>query len=342
MWSTSFSIQSFLLVSPPFENRAVVSAMIILPIVLILLVAGGIALLLWRYPSLRPDRLFKSGRLHLPPLLPFNPAEWLKDRQLRQTLQATGFMYDPTQDIFYSDTGAWQRNYGYCRMYDEASAPLGMVIDCEPVCFKYGNKNWLIEFWKGQYDLTCGAEIGVFTNDGSDPNDSSFYHGAFFQSASAADELDLAFTLYRKGKKLFTRQSHHWWLTGFVLGLFSEPDQLTMDISVTLKDRAMYIAFVRALRAVGYTRNDYTVQGTTVSFTFARPHSPQPLTRTPALEWVIQRKNELLCDMYDDVTEGYDSMPAKLKALKRQSPDLYSKAVNIRRSKQLAGIYRKY
>ena len=37
-----------------------------------------------------------------------------------------------------------------------------MIIDCEPICFMYGGKNWMIELWKGQYGLETGGEIGVY------------------------------------------------------------------------------------------------------------------------------------------------------------------------------------
>ena len=40
---------------------------------------------------------------------------------------------------------------------------MGMIIDCEPVRFYYGGKKWLIELWKGQYGMTTGCEIGVYT-----------------------------------------------------------------------------------------------------------------------------------------------------------------------------------
>lgn len=50
-----------------------------------------------------------------------------------KAIEAAGYSYDPKQDIFYSNMDAWQRNMGYCRLYDEAAAPMGMIIDCEPI-----------------------------------------------------------------------------------------------------------------------------------------------------------------------------------------------------------------
>ena len=45
---------------------------------------------------------------------------------------------------------------------------------------------------------------------------------------------------------LFKRNDKHWWLTGFILGEFSEPCELTWG-STTLKDKLMLDAFVDAL-----------------------------------------------------------------------------------------------
>ena len=38
--------------------------------------------------------------------------------RLNKDLAPFGFKYDPYQDIFYSLMYAWQRDYGYCRLYD--------------------------------------------------------------------------------------------------------------------------------------------------------------------------------------------------------------------------------
>ena len=37
-----------------------------------------------------------------------------------------------------------------------------MIIDAYPVYFDYQDKTWMIEFWRGQYGINTGAEIGVY------------------------------------------------------------------------------------------------------------------------------------------------------------------------------------
>ena len=97
--------------------------------------------------------------------------------ELYEIIESAGYSYDPVQEIFYSNMYSWQRDMGYCRLYDEASAPLNMIIDCEPIYFEYGNKRWMIEFWKGQYGMTAGGEIGVYTTEGPDLSIPGIFNG---------------------------------------------------------------------------------------------------------------------------------------------------------------------
>jgi len=161
------------------------------------------------------------------------------DEVLYKVMADAGYSYDPIQDIFYSNMDPWQRKMGYCRLYDEASAPLNMIIDCEPIYFEYGGKRWLIEFWKGQYGMTTGGEIGVYTTEGPDLDIPGLFNGTFYNCASNADRLYMSFTLVKDEEVLFKRKGKHWWLTGFKLGEFSEPSELTMYLTIALKDRFM-------------------------------------------------------------------------------------------------------
>jgi hypothetical protein len=261
---------------------------------------------------------------------------------LEEAIEIAGYSYDPKQDIFYSNMDAWQKDMGYCRLYDEASVPLGMIIDCEPIEFEYDGKKWLIEFWKGQYDLTTGGEIGIYTTKSSDINIPGIYNGPFYRSAGDEDILPMSFSLKKNGKTILTRQEKHWWLTGFKLGQFSEPSELIMDLSLTLKDKDMCNAFVKELNNVGYSKYEIKVNGNEVKLRFDKPRTVQPITRTPEADLVIQMKNKLLCDKYDEITAGYDNFPDKIKAIKEQSPKLYENLINIDKTKQLFGKYEKF
>ena len=62
-----------------------------------------------------------------------------------------GFEYVREEDIFANTMNGWQRAFGYCRLYDRSAYYFNMVFDSEPIYFDYGERTWLIEFWKGQY-----------------------------------------------------------------------------------------------------------------------------------------------------------------------------------------------
>ena len=261
------------------------------------------------------------------------------DPTFDKAIDICGYAYDPNQDIFYSKMDAWQRDFGYCRLYDETASPMGMVIDCEPIYFVYSGKRWLIEMWKGQYDLTTGGEVGVYTTEGPDLNIENVFNGTFYNCASSADMLNMSYSLKKNDEILFTRKDKHWWLTGFKLGEFAQPSELSMDIDITLKDQEMCTIFVKALEEIGYTEDEMVTNSNTVSIKFVHPHTAQPVTRTPETDSIIQSKNELLCDKYQEITKPYTNFPDKIKAIEEQSPDIYDKMVSIGKPKQLYERY---
>jgi hypothetical protein len=103
----------------------------------------------------------------------------------------------------------------------------------------------------------------------------------FFDCAGDDELLVMSSTLYRNGQLLFFRgPEKHWWLTGFKWGVYSRPDELTMDVSITCLDATMRTALVNALQGMGYSVRTFS---RTVSFRFATPTSRQPRSDTPPL-----------------------------------------------------------
>lgn len=258
-----------------------------------------------------------------------------EEDDLYKTIAAAGYSYDSKQDIFYSNMDAWQRNMGYCRLYDEAAAPLGMVIDCEPIYFEYDNKRWLIELWKGQYDLTTGCEIGVYNTEEPDLNIPGVFKGPFFQCAKDEDQLHMNYYVMKNDETLFIRDDKHWWLTGFKLGEFSEPSELIMYLRIALKDEAMRDAFVAGLLKAGYLDDEVIISENTISLKFDKTHTQQPVTRIEETDRIIQMKNQILCKQYQEITGPYDTFPEKVKAIQEQSAELYESVLNVGKNKQL-------
>jgi len=262
------------------------------------------------------------------------------EKEFEELLNDAGYGYDPSQDIFYSKMDAWQRKLGYCRLYDEAAAPAGMIIDSEPVRFEYGGKRWLIEFWKGQYCLNTGCEVGVYYTDEPDLEIPNLFSGTFYQCVDNANRLEMAYKLYKNGRELFHREAKHWWLTGFKLGEFSEPRELTMMIRITFKDAGMCRSFVRAMKKIGYQEDEIDTNGITVAFLFDKTHTPQPLTRSEETDWIIQRSNELLCDRYREITGEYETWSERLSAIQQDGP-LYQAVINFGKTRNILKAFHK-
>lgn len=253
-----------------------------------------------------------------------NPEDTIGNEELDNLIERAGYAYDAQQDIFYSTLNPWQRKWGYCQLYDELAAPLGMIMDSEPIFFEYNNKKWMIGIWKGQYDMVSGGEIGVYKGI-LNLKIPGIAGGIFYNAASDDEMLYMSYHLKKNGQTLLTREGRHWWLTGFKLGDFAEPSELTMDIDITLANEEMRDALITGLRNAGYTDQEFFVSNNTVSFIFDVPHNPQPLTRIPATDKLIQKKNKFLCDKFNDLTGSYNTVPEKLKAVEELAPDLYKK-----------------
>lgn len=268
------------------------------------------------------------------------PPDHLSDEEkLEKLLSDTGYAYDERQDIFYSRMDAWQRKYGYCQLYDEATVPMSMVIDCEPVRFLYRDNRWLIEFWKGQYGITTGSEIGVYKTEKPDIVVPNVFSGTFYHSVDDEERLPMAMTLRKGQKVLFSRNEKHWWLTGFVLGEYTEPSELTMDASVTFPDDGMRIAFVNSLVRMGYSGREVRTVGNTVSLTFKKPRSRQPYSRIEQLAGLVQKKNKYLCEQYRSLAKGSGSMYERLMELQHTSPELYGLIMGMGKPEKLFKAY---
>ncbi len=259
--------------------------------------------------------------------------------ELNQELKPFGFVYEPYQDIFYSLMNPWQRELGYCRLYDEASAALSMIIDCEPITFEYNGRKWLIELWKGQYGMTTGGEIGIYYSTVPNLDIPGIFTGTFYYSVSNEECINMSFALRKNGNILFTRNGYHWWLTGFKLGEFSKPSELSMDAILELYDRRMAYTFVNALQKAGYKEDEFSVSGSKVMIHFKKPHTPQPITRTAFTDFIMLRNNESYCNAYNHLTADYPDTIDKLEVVRKESPGMYDQIMNIGKPKAAYEAY---
>jgi len=216
--------------------------------------------------------------------------------------QALGFSYNSKKDIFYSIKNAWQKKFGYTHIYDVGAPLFSIIIDTEPIKFYYNNKNWLITFWKGQYGMATGAEIGIYYTEEKRINKHTIY-----KPAEPEYWLDMCFLLYKNNKLIARINSKTWWLTAFKLGMFSNPNELSMDINITFKNREMLEAFLSSFRKHKHKKENYKAIDKTFCFLYKKPRTPKVWTRTwltdTFTQWMNHKKikiyNKYLADLIE-------------------------------------------
>lgn len=240
---------------------------------------------------------------------------------INRALEPFGFAYDLRRDIIYSLKNAWQRQFGYGKIYDEMAPVMNMMIHSEPIYFEYKNRRWMIEFWKGQYGVTTGAEAGIYVEkereDEKDPEE------VFYQCAAEEEELPISMTLYKNGKRLFQRSRKHWWLTGFSLGEFSWPGELMMEVSLTFPDFEMMEAFLEGCYYAGYQPEDFRIWYKRVCFRVYQPKTRQPSKYKRVLGRWIQWQNRHNCKIYKRVTKDFVRTIDKLDYLMQAYPRIF-------------------
>jgi len=251
---------------------------------------------------------------------------WVARTSLGKAVLLAGFEYLPSEDIITSTMGNFQRSMGYCRLFDDSAIGMGSVLDAEPFRFAYGGYEWMIELWKGQYGIESGCEIGVYRRPQGSPLDfgellGGEHYGCVPNEAMLPLRFDLS--LRAKGEPLFSMgEKRHWWLTGFKWGSFVEPEELSMDVAIAFDDAAMADGFLESARALGYAPS-VGATGSSISFTFDRPKSPQSTFRE-ALRGEVQKANHLLVGLYAELKKDLgiesndpDELDEKIRADRR-------------------------
>lgn len=234
---------------------------------------------------------------------------------------AFGFNYDSKKDIFYSTKKAWQKNFGYSHLYDIGAPLFGMIIDTEPIRFFYNDKNWLLTFWKGQYGITTGAEIGIYQT-----KEKIISKNTLYLPVNDDEMLDMSFTLIKNDKVLTNIKSRHWWLAAFKLGNFSKPKELKLDIKITFSNSDMLNAFLKSFKKLGYKECDYEVNNNTFCFLFIKPKSRKVWTRniviTKVVEYINKRNVKLYNKYFSDILAKNESNNVKKIILNDLIPDI--------------------
>lgn len=256
-------------------------------------------------------------------ILHMSPAE--KCDLLNHLAKPFGFCYDIRQDIFSTRTDAWQKSFGYGRIYDLAAPSMNLVLDTEPVYFNYQKKTWLIQFWKGQYGITAGAEAGIYHADSIVP---PILRGqTLFQAAEESEMLPMRIRLFACDKRLFCLSKMHWWLTGFLIGKWISPSDLTAEYTITFPDLEMCGSFLTSLTGLGYNWYEIDLEGTTLRFTFSAPRSPDasacPDWRRSCSLWI----DRLFCMIYRMITRPFSDTADRLLYLYYYLPYAFRRTI---------------
>ncbi len=167
-----------------------------------------------------------------------------------------GFLLDPNEGCFYTASDPWQRRVGYNAGFDMGASLVTIYIDYVRVKFEYNNKDWMLQFWKGQYGpFFYGAEIGLYNK----PKDRDLGH---YDCASDEESIGMQMDFYRDNQLKFSRPwQNYWWCTGFVpfSPLILVPSaafvtsqarkNLKVEAFIKPKDDEMFDAIVAALMA---------------------------------------------------------------------------------------------
>lgn len=242
-----------------------------------------------------------------------------KCRDLNDALMPFGFQYDICQDIFYSTKDAWQRKTGYGKIYDDNAIGMNMVIDCEPIYFTHNGMSYMMELWKGQYGILTGSEIGIYVTDevNEEHPERLFYH-----TVSDEEMLPFRFILKKGDRILLIRDEIHWWLTGFCLGEFSRPAELSMEAAIGFANWRMRDAFYHALLSAGYHKSNVYLDGSYVRFNYTKTHTVQP-KHSRFRVWLVQRMNRKNCKRYHRLTKGFTRTIDRVDYLGMCFPGMY-------------------
>lgn len=244
---------------------------------------------------------------------------------LNELAEPYGFFYDEKEDVFSSHRDAWQRKNGYTAVFDQAAASMNMVLDAWPVYFDYAGKTWLVEFWKGQYGINTGGEVGIYHTE--EPIPPYFYSVAHFKAVEDDEMPEICCRLERKGKKIYGYCKRHWWLTGFRMGTFSKPSDLRLFATLTFEERGMAQALFEGLRKCGEPRSKYRICGheVYVQMDFSKKHAL--LTRLH--RFLVQLLNRFYCRCYLMFTRPFTNTAERMIYLYDLLPGCFRRMLRL-------------
>lgn len=248
---------------------------------------------------------------------------------LEELSEPFGYVFHCCCGYFSSTVDAWQKAAGYTWLYDFMAPRFQMVFDSLPVYFNYCDRTWLIEFWKGQYGINTGAEIGIYHADRL--LSQTEYRTALFEAAGENEMLPCSLQLYTGDGACVKLSERHWWLTAFIPGLFSRPSELCLKAAVCFHNREMLEAFHRGLCRTGYPAEMISVQNLCVIVTFHQPLPVRYGLLTRFHRWLSQCLNRMYCRLFLWITRPFTCAEDRILFLYYYIPLCFRKLMRLRR-----------
>lgn len=251
---------------------------------------------------------------------------------LNKIIEPFGYCYNSKYDIFSTTKDAWQRNWGYTESYNTYAPLFSMVFDNEPVYFNYDNRTWMIQFWKGQYGINTGAEVGIYyANSIIEPE---MLNITLFECVKDSDMLPISIRLFKNGHSIGIIEELHWWLTIFDMGKYCEPHELCMHIGITFPNMEMLRSFVRALLLKGYSWEDIYIRRMQVNFLYNSCSACSLTLRRRLLCRYAQWKNRCFCRLYLFATKPFCSSCDRALCLYYYLPFAFRRLFTAKRYKK--------
>lgn len=172
-----------------------------------------------------------------------------------------GFNFNYEELLVYTMVNVWMRDFGFTMFYDIFcyTTPL-FFYNTRRIKFDYEGKEWMIQIWKGNYLVSNGAEVGIYSREPGSI-------GTYYDCATDEQMMEMSMKLWHGDDLILERPKMlHWWLTGFKVSDRLYPaSSMTLEFSIDMMDEEMLNAFCEAVE--NHYRKDmtYTVDGLTVN-----------------------------------------------------------------------------
>ncbi len=175
----------------------------------------------------------------------------------------SGYNFNIYEMVVYTTVDCWMRNFGFCLMYDilANSMPISYSYVTRRFKFEYDGLQWMIQIWKGNYFISNGGEVGIYSREPGK------YLNTFYNCATPDQELDMSLQILNGDKVLVDRPlQRHWWISGFHIGTMRYlPSVLTLKSTIVMPNEEMLEAFTASIDANIMNDITYTVDGLKVN-----------------------------------------------------------------------------